>query len=141
MQKGTRQEMKDLIRSKGLRATRQREALLFALSKAKAPLSVEALVTKSGETVDLATAYRALQEFERLQLIRRVLLPGGRALFEIAGRHHHHLTCRTCGAIEDIDVCLPESFNKSLTRSSTFARIEEHALEFFGTCRSCYASA
>ena len=133
---------KALLRSKGLRATVQREALLRTLQKAHKPLSVEAISAKSKVDVDLATVYRALQEFERLDLVRRVLLPGGKALYEIKGEHHHHLTCRTCGTIQDIDVCLPSDISAALTKQApSFVRIEEHALEFFGTCRSCYASA
>lgn len=142
MRRTAKESVTELLRKKGLRATEQRKALLSVLQQAATPLSVEALVGKSGVPIDLATAYRALQEFERLELVQRVLSPNGRALFEVVGVHHHHLTCRTCGAVEDVDVCLPDTFSKALaTRSKGFAQIEEHALEFFGTCRSCYASA
>ena len=132
----------ELLRASGLRVTKQREAILALLVASSKPLAVETITSKAESRLDLATAYRALQEFERLNLVRRVLLPGGRALYEMVGEHHHHVTCRNCGAIEDVEVCLPPHINRSLSRKArSFARIEEHALEFFGTCRSCYASA
>jgi Fur family ferric uptake transcriptional regulator len=128
------------IRSTGLRATRQRVALLSALESAPAPRAVEELAALSGGEYDLATAYRMLAAFETAGLARRIDLGQGRALFESASmHHHHHAVCRLCGAIRDVEACLPPGIDERVRKASGFASIDEHALEFFGICARCAA--
>ena len=125
------------LRAKGVRATSQRIALLTALYAASTPQSAEALAQARKGELDLATVYRALQEFERLGLVRRVQMKAG-SLYEVVGTHHHHLICRSCGLIEDVEVCLPRSVRAKLTESSNrFRSVDDHALEYFGICTSC----
>jgi Fe2+ or Zn2+ uptake regulation protein len=126
-----------LLRAKRIRATPQRIALLSALRTFTAPQPVETIVRALKGMLDQATVYRGLQEFERADLVRRVQLKGG-SLYEASGAHHHHLICRSCGAIEDVDVCLPGSVRtKLLATSKRFSTIEDDALEFFGICTAC----
>ena len=125
------------LKANGLRATSQRVTLLCALLGLAHPATAEELATSSEGAFDLATGYRALQEFERAGLVRRVQLKGV-SVYEAVGAHHHHLICRSCGAIEDVDVCLPASVrSKLLAASKRFAMVEDDALEFFGICKSC----
>ena len=129
-----------VLRAEGIRATPQRTALLSWLRGARAPQSAEAIVRALEGVLDQATVYRGLQEFERAGIVRRVQLKGS-ARYEAAGAHHHHLICRSCGTIEDVDVCLPASVReKLLATSKRFARVEDDALEFFGTCTVCARS-
>lgn len=133
-----REEDARLLRSLGLRATPKRITLLHHLRAQKTPQKVEDLLRPLRRTLDQATLYRNLEDFVEVGLVHRTQLPGQGASYEIAGHHHHHLICTTCGAIEDVDACLPASFNKNLlAASSRFASIADHSLEFFGTCRAC----
>ena len=126
-----------LLRAAGIRATTQRIALLTVLRAFSSPQSAETIIRTSKGSLDQATVYRALQEFERAGLARRVQLKGS-SLYEASGAHHHHLICRGCGAIEDVDVCLPASVRtKLLATSKQFSAIEDDALEFFGICTTC----
>lgn len=129
----------DVLRSNGLRATQQRTAVLEELLKVSTPTSVETLKDSLRQQMDTVTVYRALQEFETVGLARRIARKGGPALYEPAHMsHHHHLQCRVCGVVEDVEECLPKSFSTNLLRrSKRFKRIEEHALELFGICRKC----
>ncbi len=126
-----------LLKEAGLRATRQRVALMRALTSSAAPRSVEALVTAGKRAFDTATAYRMLDAFQEAGLARRIELAQGRALYERANGHHHHAVCTVCGTIRDVEACLPEALDERVRVAAGFARIEDHALEFFGVCVPC----
>ncbi len=125
------------LRAVGLRATTQRVALLQALLSSEGPVSVEALTKVSKGAFDLATAYRTLDALVIAGLAKRIELSQGRALFEASTEHHHHAVCTTCGKIKDIDACLPHGIDARVQKASGFAVINEHSLEFFGTCTPC----
>jgi Fur family ferric uptake transcriptional regulator len=126
-----------LLRRAGLRATSQRVALLQNLARTDGPVSVERLTKSAEGAYDIATAYRILDALVTSQLVHRIELAQGKALYEIAGDHHHHAVCRSCGLIKDIHACLPEGIDARVQQTSGFARIEHHALEFFGVCKPC----
>ncbi len=131
---------RNLLLGAKLRATDQRIALLQTLSRLKGPVSVETLTQSARGAYDLATAYRILEALVRAGLAKRIELSQGRALFELAGSHHHHAVCTVCGRIKDIHACLPAGLNARVRRTSGFARIDDHQLEFFGVCTLCARS-
>lgn len=125
------------IRNAGLRATRQRTELLRILTEAPGPHSVEELTLCARGAFDMVTAYRMVDAFVTVGIARRIELAQGRALYEIVGEHHHHIVCTSCGRIEDIHICLPETAYREILKQSTFASIDTHALEYFGVCDRC----
>lgn len=127
----------EILRTASLRATRQRLALLSALLRAKSPQSVEEITTNAKGAFDTATAYRILDAFVLAGIAQRIELAQGRALYEVAGEHHHHIVCTTCGRIEDIQVCLPDTAYRALLKQTTFTTIDTHTLEYFGVCAKC----
>lgn len=131
--------LRTLIRDAGFRATRPRIAFLRALADSTAPRSVADIVARMGKRADIVTAYRIADSFEKAGLLTRVELRAGKAYFEFArGSHHHHIVCTDCGTVEDIDVCVPEKMTREITKDSKrFTHITAHALEFFGTCKTC----
>ena len=127
----------DLQRA-GLSATRQRRALMSALRASAHPQSVESLVKVLGTKMNPTTVYRALDQLIEVRLARRVDLGKNYALFESMEHHHHHLVCRSCGRVEDVSACLPPSVSKKILLAIPhFVSIEDHALEFFGICKTC----
>lgn len=130
-------DIEALLRDAGLRATRQRIALLASLRKVDVPRAVEDIVSVSKGAFDTATAYRVLEAFREAGLVRRIELAQGRALYEAAGAHHHHAVCTVCGKIVDVEACLPKSLDEQVRKAAGFARIDDHALEFFGVCSKC----
>lgn len=128
------------LKNAGLRATRQRIALLTLLRKASKPLAIEELVGQGKGSFDPATAYRMLDSFIGAGLARRIDLAQGRALFEAAGAHHHHAMCVECGRIVDVEACLPKALDERVRSAAGFSQIDDHALEFFGICASCGTS-
>jgi Fe2+ or Zn2+ uptake regulation protein len=129
----------EVLKQHGLKATAARTAVLAAIAKSKAPLSVQAVVETLRGTADQATVYRALQTFSEKGIVRRVDLGQGHATFEMDGAaHHHHLVCVSCGAVEDVEDCDADAFAaQALKRSKSFARVSRHSLELFGECKDC----
>ncbi len=137
MQKHRTLDIQERLRRAGLRATRQRIEVLHALMSAKSPLSVETLTRSSSANYDVATAYRILDAFTDAGLAKKVELAQGRSFYELEGDHHHHAICTTCGTISDIHACLPKGLDEEVRKAARFSSIEEHTLDFFGTCASC----
>ncbi|MDD5050370.1 MAG: transcriptional repressor [Candidatus Pacebacteria bacterium] len=129
-----------LLRNTGLKATPGRVSLLKLLSKERKPLTVEAIKKKAGGKIDTVTLYRALEDFADVGIVRRVDFEHSHAHYEIvAGRkHHHHIICKKCEKVEDVDVCEFEGVEKSvLGQTRNFSSIMNHSLEFFGICNQC----
>lgn len=125
-----------LLKEKGLRATPKRIALLETLSRARKPKTAEELHAEVAS--DLVTVYRNLQSLVAAELVSEVRLKDASVRYEFTHGHHHHLVCTECNTIEELDSCDLASLEKSvLKKSSRFASIDEHSLEFFGLCKSC----
>lgn len=85
-----------------------------------------------------ATVYRALEQLEKLGLVRKVDL--GEAAFgyetiDPSGHHHHHLVCRSCGRV------IPFEDEALETAVHTIARpdftVESHEITLQGLCDRC----
>jgi Fe2+ or Zn2+ uptake regulation protein len=102
-------ELAALLRERGLRATSQRVVMHRLLRDHNRHLSAEELLSEAGERlpgVSLPTVYATLELFEQLGIVRRVNGGGGTLLWDTRADAHHHLICRNCGRIEDMDTPL-----------------------------------
>jgi len=125
-----------ILKQHGLRATPKRLALLKVLSAAKAPRTAEEL--HAAVESDLVTIYRNLQGLTAAGLVNEVRFKDASVRYEFAHGHHHHIVCTGCGVIEELEACATSSLEQEALRaSSRFSRIDEHSLEFFGTCTQC----
>ena len=130
----------ELLRDAGLRVTPGRLQLLSILEKEPAPLTVYEIERKLKGALNQVTVYRSLAALTKAKIVKRVNLEHDHAHFEIAhGReHHHHAVCRSCGAVEDIEIphtSKPEQ--EALKRAKRFAVLDSYALDFFGLCKQC----
>ena len=134
----------DTLRSRGLKATPQRIQVLTLLAKSGRPVGVPDLVSaRGGEDLDTVTVYRSLEALANAQIVRRVDLRHGHTDYELVygASHHHHLVCEQCGRIESIDWCPDAAFEKKLLKSSSFSKLSDHSLEFFGICKKCASTS
>jgi Fe2+ or Zn2+ uptake regulation protein len=131
-----------MLRARGLKATPARLAVLAALARAKRPMSAQAVIAALPRNADQATVYRTFHALKEKGLIRQIDLRHNHAHYEIMGDdEHHHLVCLHCGRVEDVHRCWIEDMQPVvLRRAKHFARITQHALEFYGVCRSCAAA-
>jgi Fe2+ or Zn2+ uptake regulation protein len=127
-----------LLREKGLRVTEQRKAILEVLAAAESPMSAEETYAQlPNETCDLVTAYRCLEQFEKIDAVQRGVRENGTMVYCLGHGHdhHHHLTCRSCGRAERIDLCMGKEWEET-AKSFGFVEIS-HVMEVFGVCPSC----
>lgn len=128
-----------LLRVKGLRATPGRISLLELLQKREAPVTAEEISAELKD-LDLVTIYRNLQSLVTVGIVSEVRFKDASVRYEYVHgqKHHHHLVCSTCGTVDELPECdVRDLETQALKKSGRFASVEEHALEFFGTCRSC----
>jgi len=99
-------ELSELLRDRGLRATSQRVVMHRLLRDRARHVSAEELLSEAGERlpgVSLPTVYATLELFEQLGIVRRVNGGGGTLLWDTRADTHHHMICRDCGRIEDME--------------------------------------
>lgn len=117
--------------------TKPRQAVYAALQHHRSLTMAELL--KACRGVDRASVYRTVTLFEKLGIIVRI--PNGwkyrLELGEAFLEHHHHATCRRCGA----SIALPEDEEleerlKELAARRSF-RLESHQIELVGLCEAC----
>ena len=88
----------------------------------------------NNKMTSIASIYRTLEVFEKFLIIKKVHLSGNSVLYEISDAHHHHIICKDCDMIEEIEDCAIE---KMIPYSKNFSVIFDHSLEFFGKCKKC----
>ena len=129
----------DLLRAHGLRVTRPRLAVLDVLTEG-GHLEVEEIATRVRERLDSVSTqavYDVLGALSRAGLARRIEPAGSPARFESrVGDNHHHIVCRACGEIADVDCAVGE--RPCLTPSDGHGfELDEAEVTFWGLCPSC----
>jgi Fur family transcriptional regulator, stress-responsive regulator len=133
-----------LLRRKGLRNTAQRRAVLAALREhphAAAPdLEVRlGIGTSPSAGLSRQGLYNALEDLTRAGLVRSIEPAGSPARYELrVGDNHHHVVCRRCGRIEDIDCAVGAAPCLDPTEDKGFV-IDEAEITWWGLCASCHA--
>jgi Fe2+ or Zn2+ uptake regulation protein len=95
------------LRERGYRVTPQRLAVYSSLVDLGRHVPAERLLEAVSERVpgvSLPTVYSALEALEDAGLVRRVAAGRGPALYDTGAPEHHHMVCRRCGAVEDLEV-------------------------------------
>lgn len=129
----------NLLKSKNLKITEQRLAVLQIISQRFHPLSIQDItseLSKKNLSIDKVTIYRIIDKFLEKQIIRQIDFHDNKIRYELNNDHHHHLVCKICGKIQPIyEACLNIDTNKIL-KDYDFS-VEDHSLEFFGKCKDC----
>jgi len=119
--------------------TAARVALLEAVRHGD-HLGVEALATGVRDRVghvSLQAVYEALHALTEAGLIRRIEPPGSPARFEgRVGDNHHHVVCRSCGVVADVDCAVGEAPCLTASDDHGFA-IDEAEVLYWGLCSAC----
>ena len=132
---------KMMLRKSGYKATPARLAILHVFKNAKRPLSAQGVIEALPRGADQATVYRTLKSLREKGILKQIDLRHNHAHYELADlAEHHHLVCLECGKIEIVHHCgMEETQNRIVRSSKHFAEIKQHALEFYGICKSCAA--
>ncbi|MET0741683.1 MAG: Fur family transcriptional regulator [Candidatus Nanopelagicales bacterium] len=127
------------LRQHGLRVTAPRVAVLEALmSVPHASVDVvQASVRERIGSVSTQAVYDVLAAFEKTGLVRRIEPAGHPARFETRVHdNHHHLVCRSCGRIDDVDCVVGTAPCLDASAELGFV-VDEAELTFWGLCPAC----
>jgi Fe2+ or Zn2+ uptake regulation protein len=131
-----------MLRGAALRVTRPRVAVLAAVHAHphSDTDSLIAAVRRDSGDVSHQAVYDVLRALTDAGLVRRIQPPGSVARYEARiGDNHHHLVCRGCGAIVDVDCAVGDS--PCLTPSDDAGYlIDEAEVVYRGRCPACLAS-
>ncbi|GAA5193046.1 fur family transcriptional regulator FurA3 [Rugosimonospora acidiphila] len=129
----------DQLRTRGLRVTRPRLAVLEVLNDGGHP-EVDEITTRVRSHlpgVSVQTVYDVLGALARAGLARRIEPAGSPARYEArAGDNHHHIVCRGCGKIADVDCAVGEAPCLDPSNAHGF-ELDEAEVTFWGLCPRC----
>ena len=135
-------ELRKIVKQKGLKYTEQREIVLSILLHAKEHLTAEEIynqIKKDYPTsnVGIATVYRALSFLEEVDLITSITFgTEGKKYESNIKSHHDHLICTQCARIiEFIDEEI-EKRQEKIAKNNKF-KITSHTMQLYGVCENC----
>ena len=135
-------EFENKLRGADLRVTRPRVAVLAAVHEhahADTNLIIEAVREDLGE-VSHQAVYDGLRTLSDAGLLRQIQPPGSVALYETqTGDNHHHMVCRSCGAVADVECSAGQAPCLEPLDARGF-RIDESEVVHRGLCPDCLAA-
>jgi Fur family transcriptional regulator, ferric uptake regulator len=128
------------LRRQGYRITPQRVMILSIIEHSDDHINAEeiyAQVVAKYPGVNISTVYRTLELLKQLGLIYEMDLGGGRVGYHPEDKgHHHHLMCRQCGTVIDINESVMFSVRDILLQAFNFEADLKH-LAISGLCEKC----
>lgn len=130
-----------LMHDRGFRVTPQRQLILDAICEGgdhTTPEEIYARVQARSPAVNRATVYRTLDFLSELRLIVAIRI-GAHTYYEIAGETpHHHLICRACGGMTQLDNALIDELIEAIDEKHNFS-VDMNHVGLFGLCGPCRA--
>lgn len=132
-------DFEHLLRGADLRVTRPRLAVLRAVRRQPHADTGTVLTAVRAEepTVSHQAVYDVLGALTDAGLVRRIQPAGSVARYELrVGDNHHHVVCRSCGAVADVDCAVGHTPCLTASDSHGFV-VDEAEVTYWGTCSSC----
>ncbi len=136
------EELKKIVKQKGLKYTEQREIVLNVLLHADDHLTAEEIYNliktkRPDSNIGIATVYRALSFLEEVHLITSIAFGADGKKYESNTKDHHdHLICTNCGKIVEFMDDEIEKRQDRIAKKNKF-RITSHSMQIYGICASC----
>jgi Fur family transcriptional regulator, stress-responsive regulator len=138
----TTPDFTSVLREASLRVTRPRLAVLAAVHE-HPHLDTDAvigLVRSDLGTVSHQAVYDVLRTLTQAGLVRRIQPAGANARYEArVDDNHHHVVCRSCGAIADVDCAVGHTPCLTASDDHGFV-VDEAEVVYWGTCPDCMAA-
>jgi Fe2+ or Zn2+ uptake regulation protein len=132
-------ELERMLRGASLRVTRPRVAVLAAVHEHPHADTQSLVGAVRGQLGDVSqqAVYDVLNALTDAGLVRRIHPPGSVARYESrVGDNHHHVVCRSCGVIADVDCAVGSSPCLTASDDHGFA-IDEAEVIYWGLCSDC----
>jgi len=130
----------ETLQKKGHRLTPQRMLVIEALHNADGHISAEEIYEQLHRRypyANISTVYRTLELLRELSLVTETNFGEGRVRYHVAEKgHHHHLVCRTCGNIMDLEESTLYPLREMLLQEYGFDADLRH-LAISGECSEC----
>ena len=135
-----------MLRGAGLRVTQPRLAVLDALARhPHAGTDVIIATVRETRPVSHQAVYDVLHTLADLGLVRRIQPAGSVARYELrVGDNHHHVVCRSCGDVVDIDCAVGEAPCLDPSELDVHAPgfvLHEAEVTYWGLCAACAGSS
>jgi Fur family transcriptional regulator, stress-responsive regulator len=131
-----------LLRERGLQVTAQRLAVLRAVAQQPHSTAddIDKLVRAEIGAISRQAVYDALSTFTDKGVLRRIQPAGSPARYENrVGDNHHHLICRTCNRMVDVDCAV--GYTPCLTAADDWGyEIDEAEVIYWGRCPECVSA-
>jgi Fur family ferric uptake transcriptional regulator len=135
-------DFQQMLRGAALRVTRPRVAILSALH-AHPHTDTESIIRAVRAVlpeVSHQAVYDSLHAMTAARLVRRIQPSGSVARYEVrVGDNHHHVVCRSCGLISDVDCVVGEAPCLNASDDNGYT-IDEAEVVFWGQCPACSTS-
>jgi len=135
-------EFERMLRGAALRVTRPRLAVLAAVH-AHPHADTDSIfdaVRQELPKVSQQAVYDVLRALSAAGLVRRIQPAGSVARYEArVGDNHHHVVCRSCGVIADVDCAVGTTPCLSASDDQGFS-IDEAEVTYWGVCPDCVAA-
>jgi Fur family ferric uptake transcriptional regulator len=131
-----------LLRQHGLQVTAQRLAVLRAVSERSHSTAddIDKVVRAEIGAISRQAVYDALAVLTEKGLLRRIQPAGSPARYEDrVGDNHHHIVCRACGAMGDVDCAVGHAPCLTAADDLGYA-INEAEVIYWGSCPDCVAA-
>ena len=132
-------DLERLLRDASLRVTAPRRAVLAAVHE-HPHADTETLLTRTRErlgSVSHQAVYDVLRALTDAGLVRRIQPAGSVARYEArVGDNHHHVVCRSCGVVGDVDCAVGETPCLTASDDAGFS-IDEAEVVYWGRCPAC----
>ena len=134
------EELKAIVKKRGLKYSAQREQILKVLFNAKNHLTPEEIyqeVKKENSSIGLATVYRTLSFLEREEMVSSISFGSEGKKYELnRGEHHDHMICIKCGKIIEFFDEELEQLQEEIAKRASFKLIT-HQMNMYGICSEC----
>ncbi len=138
----TTSDVEQMLRETSLRVTRPRVAVLTAVHAHPHADTDSIIRAVRGDLPDVShqAVYDVLRALTTASLVRRIQPAGSVARYESrVGDNHHHVVCRSCGAIEDVDCATGAAPCLDVPDEHGF-EIQEAEVVYWGRCPKCLAA-
>jgi Fur family ferric uptake transcriptional regulator len=131
------------LRQRGYRLTPQREMILQVICESHCHLTADEIITRIRQRypyLNKSAVYRTLDLLTRLGFVNPTDFGQGGVTYETHQHpHHHHLVCRKCGKMTEVDESVFASVAKKLRDEYAFSPDLDH-FAIFGLCRKCQST-
>ena len=143
-QKELYEKCRDILKASNIPLTQPRVNLLIILMMYQKPLTVEDIIRLSNGQIAISSIYRNINDLKDKNILDEFQTPENTKVICLSGideDHHHHIFCKSCGSINDIE--LDSSFEKAIAKeikkiaSIYNVTVDSHSLELSSVCNQC----